>query len=151
VTSPYVDRRSGQSQHRCSSTNAMRWFPLTLIVFGLLLSLACGGSRYSSTPPSSSYTIGGTVYGLSGAGLALQNNGSNNLTVSASGSFTFTGPRPSALPVYRHTIGSKEFRVPTGKKIFTLTARPWQFLPSDFLLPRTQDADRNCRLRPCGH
>jgi hypothetical protein len=27
---------------------------------------------------------------LSGAGLVLQNNGSNNLTVSANGSFTFT-------------------------------------------------------------
>jgi hypothetical protein len=83
VSSPYVDRRSGQSQHRCNSTNAMRWFPLTLIVFGLLLSLACGGSSSTSTPPSTSYTIGGTVYGLSGAGLALQNNGSNNLTVTA--------------------------------------------------------------------
>ena len=36
------------------------------------------------------FTIGGTVSGLSGTGLILQNNGGNNLTVSATGGFTFT-------------------------------------------------------------
>ena len=34
-------------------------------------------------------TIGGTVTGLSGTGLVLQNNGGDNLTVTASGTFTF--------------------------------------------------------------
>jgi hypothetical protein len=34
-------------------------------------------------------TIGGTVAGLSGAGLVLQNNGGDNLDVSANGSFSF--------------------------------------------------------------
>jgi trimeric autotransporter adhesin len=34
-------------------------------------------------------TIGGTVAGLSGAGLVLQNNGGDNLEVSANGSFSF--------------------------------------------------------------
>jgi hypothetical protein len=37
-----------------------------------------------------SYTIGGTVSGLAGTGLVLQNNGGNNLTITANGSFTFT-------------------------------------------------------------
>ena len=37
------------------------------------------------------YTIGGTVSGLSGTGLVLQDNGGNNLSVSAGAtSFTFT-------------------------------------------------------------
>jgi len=36
------------------------------------------------------YTIGGTVSGLSGTGLVLQNNSGNNLSVSANGSFVFT-------------------------------------------------------------
>jgi len=36
------------------------------------------------------YTIGGTVSGLLGTGLVLQDNGGNNLSVSANGSFTFT-------------------------------------------------------------
>ena len=36
------------------------------------------------------FTIGGTVSGLSGTGLVLQDNGGNDLPVAASGSFTFT-------------------------------------------------------------
>jgi len=35
------------------------------------------------------YTVGGTVSGLTGTGLVLQNNGGNNLAVSANGAFTF--------------------------------------------------------------
>jgi glucuronoarabinoxylan endo-1,4-beta-xylanase len=35
------------------------------------------------------YTIGGTVSGLTGAGLVLQDNGGDNLSVSANGAFTF--------------------------------------------------------------
>jgi hypothetical protein len=37
-----------------------------------------------------SYTIGGTVTGLAGTGLVLQNNGGNNLTIATNGSFTFS-------------------------------------------------------------
>jgi len=40
----------------------------------------------------SAYTIGGTVSGLNGTGLVLQNNAANNLTITANGSFTFTVP-----------------------------------------------------------
>ena len=39
---------------------------------------------------SNLYTIGGTVSGLTGTGLVLQDNGGNNLAVSASGSFAFS-------------------------------------------------------------
>jgi len=42
----------------------------------------------NKTPTS--YTIGGTVSGLSGTGLVLQDNSGNNLSVSTNGSFTFT-------------------------------------------------------------
>src|SRR6267154_151583 len=35
------------------------------------------------------YTVGGTVSGLTGTGLVLQNNGGNDLAVSANGAFTF--------------------------------------------------------------
>jgi hypothetical protein len=37
-----------------------------------------------------SYTIGGTVTGLAGSGLVLQNNAGNNLNITANGTFTFT-------------------------------------------------------------
>ena len=42
------------------------------------------------TCTTNTFTVGGTVSGLSGSGLVLQNNGGNNLTVSANGSFTFS-------------------------------------------------------------
>jgi len=38
---------------------------------------------------SGPFTIGGTVIGLTGTGLVLQDNNADNLTVSASGAFTF--------------------------------------------------------------
>lgn len=39
---------------------------------------------------TNTYTIGGTVTGLSGSGLVLQNNGANNLSVAANGTFVFS-------------------------------------------------------------
>ncbi len=36
------------------------------------------------------YTVGGTVSGLTGTGLVLQNNGGDNLAISANGAFTFS-------------------------------------------------------------
>jgi len=44
--------------------------------------LACAGC-------SATYTVGGTVSGLTGTGLVLQNNGGNDLAISANGAFTF--------------------------------------------------------------
>lgn len=38
------------------------------------------------------YSVGGTVSGLSGSGLVLQNNGGDDLRIDANGSFTFTSP-----------------------------------------------------------
>ncbi len=48
-----------------------------------------GGSSSSPPPPPAAYTVGATVSGLSGAGLALSNNGSDTVSVSASGAVTF--------------------------------------------------------------
>jgi hypothetical protein len=55
---------------------------------------ACGGSTPATvtTPPPATYTIGGTASGLSGTGLVLQDNGSDNLDVKANGVFTFATP-----------------------------------------------------------
>jgi hypothetical protein len=66
----------------------------------LLVTLAgCGGGGGSSSTPNppvqnpppapTTYTIGGTVTGLNGTGLALQNNGADTLSITASGAFTF--------------------------------------------------------------
>jgi hypothetical protein len=39
---------------------------------------------------TNTYTIGGTVSGLTGTGLVLRNNGGDNLSITANGSFTFS-------------------------------------------------------------
>ena len=66
------------------------------VLLGCLYSLvACGGqsSQYTSTPPPASYTIGGSVAGLSGSGLVLQDNGGNNLSLNPNQtSFVFPTP-----------------------------------------------------------
>jgi N-acetylneuraminic acid mutarotase len=62
--------------------------PAMLVLFPFLL-VSCGTS-YNTSPPPATYTIGGMVSGLTGTGLVLQDNGGNNLPVTASGSFTFT-------------------------------------------------------------
>src|ERR1700682_3671712 len=73
-------------------TNRLR---LAALVAVALLAAACSGVPKSSgggggggggTGP---YSIGGTVTGLTGSGLVLQDNGGDNLTVTAAGPFTF--------------------------------------------------------------
>lgn len=60
---------------------------IAIIAFPFLL-VSCG----STTAPTT-YSIGGTVSGLAGASLVLQDNGGDNLTISQNGSFIF----PTAL------------------------------------------------------
>ena len=50
-----------------------------------------------------SFTVGGTVTGVVGTGLVLQNNGGDNLTVTANGAFTFATPVATGGP-YSVTI-----------------------------------------------
>jgi hypothetical protein len=53
------------------------------------LLVACGGG--GSSAPMPTYSVGGTVAGLTGAGLVLVNNSGDSLPVSMSGAFTFNG------------------------------------------------------------
>jgi len=68
---------------------------------------------------ASAYSISGTVYGLSGSGLALQDNGGDNLPVSAGGSFTFAAEIDNGNP-YAVTVETQPSnpaqtcRVPNG-------------------------------------
>jgi trimeric autotransporter adhesin len=59
---------------------------------------------------NNSYTVGGTVSGLNGS-VVLRNNGGDNLTVSASGSFTFTTPI-----AYGSTYAVTVFTQPAGQR-----------------------------------
>ena len=64
----------------------MKWksFVMMLAVGGSLLLASCGGTAAVTT-----YTIAGTVYGLAGTGLVLQDNATDNLTIVESGNFIF--------------------------------------------------------------
>jgi 6-phosphogluconolactonase (cycloisomerase 2 family) len=57
---------------------------------------ACSGGigavSTSGTGAVTQYTVGGTVAGLTGSGLVLDDNGSDDVAVSAAGAFTFTIP-----------------------------------------------------------
>ncbi|MGO8816531.1 MAG: kelch repeat-containing protein [Terriglobia bacterium] len=87
-------------------TFASRVFAL----FGLITVLSTfgcggGGSPVNNAPPTT-YTVGGTVAGLAGTGLVLQNNGGNNLSVTANGSFTFTAALASGA-AYNVTVSTQ--------------------------------------------
>ena len=77
---------------------------------GLFLCLAtllisCGGGNESS--PTATYTIGGTVSGLTSGSLVLKNNDGNALTVSAnSTAFTFTTALANSA-TYAVTVGTQ--------------------------------------------
>jgi Galactose oxidase, central domain len=77
---------------------------LSLPVIGLATALSgCGGSSQPTTTTSPlTYSIGGSIAGLSGT-LVLQNNGGDNISVSSDGPFAFDVPlQPSAA--YNVTI-----------------------------------------------
>jgi hypothetical protein len=79
-----------------SATVYVRW----LAVLGATLGLtACGGSGSSSggqnNPPPASYTIGGTISGLTVDGLVLANNGATLTVNSGASTFSFGTPLAS--------------------------------------------------------
>ncbi|HRI03768.1 MAG TPA: choice-of-anchor Q domain-containing protein, partial [Pyrinomonadaceae bacterium] len=53
---------------------------------------AANVTNVTVTCVTNTYTVGGTVSGLAGSGLVLQNNAGDNLPVAANGSFTFATP-----------------------------------------------------------
>lgn len=81
------------------------------VVCCLSVLAACSNGRGSldsePAPPSGGaqegFTVGGTITGLDGNGLVLQNNGGNDLAVSNNGIFTFTGGLANAA-AYNVTV-----------------------------------------------
>lgn len=64
-----------------------KWSYFWIFCFAIMIIAGCGGG--SNDPAVPHYTIGGTVNCLTGSGLVLQNNGSDDLSISADGNFTF--------------------------------------------------------------
>ena len=82
------------SAHRHKGIVMLR--SIGFLAFLALVMVGCGGGSASSTPPPpATYTVGGTVTGLSGPGLVLNSNFGGDLAVSASGSFAFSTRLPT--------------------------------------------------------
>jgi 6-phosphogluconolactonase len=75
-----------------------------IVVVGTLLVVSCGGGNSSNSTPQ--YTTGGSVSGLIGSGLVLQNNGGNDLAITANGNFVFSVAGASGSP-YSVTVKSQ--------------------------------------------
>src|SRR5579862_7566762 len=60
------------------------------VTFLALLMVACGGGGSGGGGSLATYSIAGTVTGLTGSGLVLQTNAGDLVAVSAAGAFTFT-------------------------------------------------------------
>jgi sugar lactone lactonase YvrE len=90
------------------------WLRTTAITGGLLLLSACGGGETTSPDPtpSRSYSVGGSVTGLSGDSLALKVNGGTALTVAeGTASWTHTTAVANGSP-YTVTISKQ----PAGRR-----------------------------------
>ncbi len=76
-----------------SIISTRRCFSVLFLLGSLLLLTACGGGGGGggNPPPPQNYTVGGTVTGLAGSGLVLQNNGGDDLAIGSDGAFTFAG------------------------------------------------------------
>ena len=83
------------------------------VTFLALLLVGCAGGDSGSLPPPApppTYTVGGTVSGLAGAGLVLRNNGGDDLAVAADGAIVFPTKIASGA-AYRVTV----FKQPTTR------------------------------------
>jgi uncharacterized delta-60 repeat protein len=96
-----------------TSINASRTLNLTLsdpggcATVGPLASAVVTIVDENSDPPApNSFRIGGTVSGLAGTGLVLRNLGTDDLSITGSGGFTFTTPIPSGTP-YSVTVATQ--------------------------------------------
>lgn len=90
--------------------------PILMTALAALALTACGGGGGDDGPNGGAYTIGGTVSGLaSGNSVVLQNNGADDLTVRANGSFTFTGLLDANVP-YAVTV-----KTPPAQQTCTVT------------------------------
>ncbi len=73
----------------------------SIVVFALALLLA---SCIKTKTPGGFNTVGGTVSGLTGTGLVLQNNSGDNLAIPANGPFTFSTPLQQQHATYSVTV-----------------------------------------------
>jgi hypothetical protein len=85
---------------------ALRAATLAALSAGMVACGGGGGGGDGGDPPPATFSIGGNVTGLAGAGLVLRNNGANDLAVNAAGAFTFAA-RVNAGAAYAVTVATQ--------------------------------------------
>lgn len=89
---------------------APNWLRTAAVLICWSLLAACSNGRGSLDPEEAqepgTFAVGGSVSGLAGSGLVLQNNGGSNLTVSANGQISFTTPLANGA-TYQVTVLSQ--------------------------------------------
>jgi len=87
-----------------------RLLPVVAIAASILVASCGGGGGGGGTPTPATYTVGGTVSGLTGS-VTLQDNGGDNQTVSANGAFAFSAAIASGgaynVTVLNQLVGPK--------------------------------------------
>jgi hypothetical protein len=103
--------------HRAVSFSkaALAWI---LPVVAASLIADCGGDSHYGVWTTPAHAVGGTVSGLLNGGLVLQNNGGDNLTISANGQFTF----PTSLVAGSSYAVTVVTQPPTPPQNCTVTA-----------------------------
>ncbi len=70
------------------SARLVGWVSAVLVVVG---AVGCGGADSAASSTNASFSVGGTLSGLSGGtSVVLRNNGGDDLTLGANGAFTFS-------------------------------------------------------------
>jgi hypothetical protein len=81
----------------------MNWFRISTLFAIIFVLVSCGADDHRK---DNSFTVSGTVSGLTGNGLVLQNNGADDKSIKANGYFTFTTAIVSGLN-YAVTVKSQ--------------------------------------------
>src|ERR1700721_1333716 len=71
-------------------SNLVQVVTRAIVVIGALLIGACSGGGSNGGGAPDTHTVGGSVSGLQGTGLVLQDNLGNDLPIASSGTFVFT-------------------------------------------------------------
>ena len=102
-----------------------------------------------ATNPPPRFTVGGTVSGLAASGLVLQDNGADNLSVSANGSFTFatalTAGSSYSVTIFSQPAG-QACTVSGGSGTSAARTSPVSSSP----VPRTRRPDSQSEARSAG-
>src|ERR1700751_3234647 len=78
-----------KSAHHCKGIIMLRSIGSMTVLALLIVGGGGGGGDFGSPPSPATFSIGGTVTGLTGSGLVLQTNAGDVAPVSAPGLFTF--------------------------------------------------------------